>query len=287
MTVVISPNLVLVPGQDFDADNPIIGWENLVDPSTVTAAAVADDSPVSDTDHPVANLGNTSTYLRFQQDTPAEDFYIQTLLPGTSDVDYVAFAGHNFGSLQRALQLYGALSLDMNGDPVYSALTNEMTVGNNTPLLFRFTPAPYIALKLVVKSTVGGADDIARAAVMYAGKLLVLERKIQVSFTPLPYGRNSDVNTNRSERGQFLGRVLTSAWVETSATIMYLSPSWYRSDMDDFLEAAQTEPFFFAWAPLSYPKEVGYAWCLENPRPEIHEPTGYIQVTLSMQGIVE
>lgn len=289
MTVVISTSLILSPDDGFDEDNPVIGWENLVTPASVTAGATADNSAVADASYPIANLANTSTYQRFQQDTGGESFWIEIDLDGSQDVDYVAVAGHNFGSKQRAVRVWGALSVDSNGDPEFAAVTQEIIPGNDTPLLFRFTPAPYIALRLYVVSSTSLTSDIAYASVLYAGKLLVLERKIQVSFTPLPYGRRSDVISNRSERGHFLGRTIVGAWVESSATFQYLSPDWYREYMDDFLDAAQTEPFFFAWAPVSYPREVGFAWLMEDAEPQIHVagPTGYMQVTLNMQGIVE
>lgn len=287
MGVVISDNLVLNPEVDFDADNPIIGWENLVEVTNINAGAVADDSVVADSDHPVVNLANQSTYQRFQQDTGGEDFWIQVTLDGSQDVDYIAIAGHNFGSKQRAVRVWGALTFDSNGDPDFEALVPEIIPGDNSPLMFRFDPAPYVALRLYVLSSVGGVEDIAFASVMYAGKLLVLERKIQVSFTPLKYARRAEVTSNRSERGHFLGRTIVGAWVETSATIMYLSPDWYREYMDPFIEAAQTEPFFFAWAPQSYPNEVGYAWMMDDTPPSIHIVQGHFQITLPMQGIVE
>lgn len=287
MTVVISDSLILVPGADFDADNPVIGWNNLVDVGNVSSGAVADDAAIEDIDYPTVNLANQSTYQRFQQALGGEDFWIQVTLDGDTDVDYLAVAGHNFGSKARALRVWGAIDFDINGDPDFTELTQELIVDDNSPLLFRFTPAPYIALRLYVLSSTEASDDIAYAAVLHVGKLLVLERKLQVTFTPLKYGRRSEVLSNRSERGHFLGRTLIGTWVETSASIMYLSPDWYREHMDPFVKAAQTEPFFFAWAPLSYPKEVGYAWLMGEAEPVIHTPVGHIQITLQMQGVTE
>lgn len=287
MSVVISDNLVLNPTTDFDANNPIIGWHNLVELSSVTTGDPIDDSEVENSNYPTGNLANPSSYLRFQQSDAEQNFYIQTTLPGTSLVDYVAIAGHNFGSIYRAVQVFGATTLDAYGEFAFEELTQETIPPDNSPLLFRFKPDYYLALRVVVRSTIGGNNDIGRAAVLYAGKLLVLERKIQVSFVPINYGRRVEVQSHRSERGAFLGRTLTGAWVETSANIMYLSPDWYRTYMEPFMKVSTTRPFFFAWAPLSYPREVGYVWLMDNAEPVIHLTTGHMQVNLLMQGIVE
>jgi len=291
VTIIISDNLVLTLQQEegFDSNNPIIGWQNLVTPSNLSSGSTYNDDPVEDELYPTANLANTSTYQRFQQTNGGESFWIQVDLNGNQDVDYLAIAGHNFGSKQRSVQVFGALGFDSNGDPDFMELTDAFIPGDNTPLIFRFVPGKYIAIRLNVESSTQAVNDIAYAAVMYVGKLLVMERKIQVSFVPLNYGRRADVTSNRSERGHFLGRTVVGSWLETSATFMYLSPDWYRDNMDDFLKAAQTEPFFFAWAPETYPEEAGYAWLMDNAEPMIHVPgdVPYMQVTLNMQGIVE
>jgi hypothetical protein len=494
---------------EIDLDNPIIGWENLVDVSNISSGNPTTGAAVENTNFPTINLANTSSYLRFQQLTPGEAIFLQANFDGSRPIDYLGLAGHNFGSSARALSLYGATDLVNNaflrlllhmdgtdastsfvdssptpktftspsgsnaqidtaqskfggasglfdgvgdyittpdhadfalgssdftidcwfrvndaggttlnlagqcdnaatattisfnirrrptntiratvnvgstafncdgalgftnalnpgwhhlafvrtgstlklfidgvqdgtvavtgsvndsanelavgrngetpgsewngwidefcirvgtakwtsnfsppvfansnpGSPEFFLLTSELIVADNTPLLFRFSVANYNAIRIVATSTSG--LDTAYAAVMFVGKLLVMERKLQVTFTPLPYGRKSDIVGSRAERGQFLGRVIVGAWVESTANFMYLSPDWYRDNMDAFLEASQTEPFFFAWAPVSYPFEVGYAWAMDVPTPQIHNPIGIIQVTIPMQGIVE
>jgi hypothetical protein len=45
------------------------------------------------------------------------------------------------------------------------------------------------------------------------------------------------------------------------------------------------EPFFFAWSPLTYPDEVGYAWVTNDPQPQINEPTGEIDISLQLGAV--
>ena len=286
MTVVISDDLVLASVQEFDADNPIIGWQNLVTTGNITSLNPNTLGTVEDPNYPTINLANTSTDQRFQQLTAGEDIAIDISLNGTQNVDYVGIAGHNFGTLARSLRVYGATTVDGSGDPVYSAITQEVIPGNDSPLLWRFASAAYLAIRVIAQTTLSTpATDVAYAAVLYVGELLVLERKIQVAFTPITMGRKADVITNVSERGRFLGRTVIGSWRETRAAIGFMSPDWYRENMDPFVENSITEPFFFAWAPVSWPLEVGYVWTMDIPMPEIQDPTGILRIVLDLQGI--
>lgn len=171
------------------------------------------------------------------------------------------------------------------GDPQFLPLVTPFIPADNSPILVRFPEDIYIDIEVLATAP---DDDTgpARAAVFYCGELLVVQRKLQTSFTPINMGRRSEVLGQRSERGQFLGRQIIGAWVESSANIRYMTAEWYREFMDDFIASTETRPFFFAWAPVSYPLEVGYAWAMEVPQPEIFDPSGLIGVTIQMQGIV-
>lgn len=285
MPVVISDSIVVSSIEEFDADNPLVGWDNLVTTSNVTATRSDTGAVAENTEYPATNLANTSTYLRFQQLTAGQSINLNVTLNGLEPVDYLAVAGHNFGTAGRSIKVQGATGFDGSGNPVYYDLTQEVILGENTPLLFRFTEAPYVAIRLALVSL--NTTGVVYATTLFVGKLLVLERKIQVAFTPLPLGRRADVVNSRSERGQFLGRLVIGEWTESAATITHMTPDWYRENMDPFVEAAITEPFFFAWAPVSYPLEVGYAWLKEVAVPEIMNPIGILSITLDMQGIVE
>lgn len=286
MGVIFSDSLVPNPAESLlDYDNPLIGWHNTVNVGNVFAGKVSDNSEAEDPDYPTSNLANPNTYQRFQQSTSGESFWLQCEPQTLQDIDYVAIAGHNWGTLARQIAVFGALERDNADEPVFYPLISPITPTDDTPLIIRFTPAPYLAIRIVVESTLGGDDDIARATIMYVGKLLIMERKIQVSFTPLVYGRRSNVVSHRSVTGHFLGRTMLGSWTESQATFMWMSPNWYRQFMDPFLKQAQTNPFFFAWAPISYPSETGFAWLTDIAEPQIHSPTGHIQVSLMMQGI--
>ena len=283
MPIVISEDLVATVTTGA-LNNPSIGYINYVTVANITTFNPDDDTEIEDAEHPTINMANPSTYLYFQQDTAGEDAAVQVLLDGLNLVDYIGIAGHTFGSGARRVQLFGATQLDEYSQPVYSALSDQQIFGSDQPIMYRFDPDYYVGLKLVAEAT---TTDTLQIAVVYVGKLLVSERMIQVAFTPITMGRKRDVTNQRGEAGSFLGRMMIGQFVESAAHISHMSPSFYREEFDPFVNEAGTEPFFFAWAPIDWPLEVGYAWLMEEPIPEIHDPTGLMQITLRMQGIVE
>ena len=124
-------------------------------------------------------------------------------------------------------------------------------------------------------------------AVVYVGKLLIMERGIDINPThvPLPYGRKFKIATGMSETGNFLGRIVTQEHRQTMAEFKWITPAWYRETMDPFLEACPTTPFFWAWNPDEYPEESGYGWMINEPMPETDPITRRVHVTLEFKGI--
>jgi len=289
--IVISESLVLsATDADFDTDNPLILWDNKVSTSNIRSADVATGvAVVEDPSYPTINMANPSTggLNYFKQLSAGQSIFFEWMdVNNDEDIDCLAVAGHNFGDGLRVLQVYAATTVDGSGDPVYATVTQDVVVANNWPLMFRFTADVYIAVKLVM--TASGTSDKVRAAVLSVGKLLICERKVQATFTPLPYGRKRQVTSGMSESGQFLGRNVVGQKVETSCTLAFMSPDWYRDNFEPFADASGTATFFFAWAPVSYPLEVGYAWLMNDAIPQIsHTYPELFQITLDMQGIVE
>lgn len=278
--VVISSSLVLTPGVDgINADNPLIGYETIVTSGNVTATT-------ADTDWPASNLANPSTYLKWKADpgSPVADEYLTVIPDSAEDIDYVGIAGHNFGTGQMPVSIE---YLDETMSPAtWVELITETLLPDDGPALFRFTPQPLVAIRVRIQpslATVPVAPAV--AAVLYVGKLLILQRRIYVGHTPIPYGRRLNVANHRSIAGAFLGRIVLSETTETSVDLQNLTPAWYRSYFEPFLQAAREIPFFFAWRPGAYPREVGFAWLTGDPQPSNQLANGMMQVSFDMAGI--
>ncbi len=270
MSLVISQNFVLndsTPEFPVTLDHPVIGWHNVVTSTNVVANS-------ADPDFPASNLANPATHLDWRADATGLQ-YVTVTIDTVDALDYVGIAGHNFGSEQIPISILDSLG---------NTLVDEVLLADDSPVLFRFTAQSLAGITLALNATSG---QLPRAAVLYVGKLLVLERKIYVGHTPLTQARRFNVQNGRSESGKFLGRIVLGAWRESVIPLSLLSPGWYRDHGgDEFLAVAAETPFFFGWRPQSYPYEIGYCWLLEDPMPVPVAPSNRIAFDLKVGGIV-
>lgn len=278
MSVVISGSLVLTDtvsgGGVINADNPVIGWRNLVTTANVSATS-------ADADYPETNVANPSTALRWQGavSSPAMDDYLTFALDTEELVDYLAVARHNFYSAQIAVSvevLNEAMSPD-NWDEIVSPVIPP----NDGPLLFRFTPQGIASIRLRMQP----GTAVPRAAVVYCGDLLVLQRRIYVGHTPINFGTQLSVANHRSISGDFLGRIVLSEKTMTQIALENLTPDWYRTYLEPFRVAAKEIPFFFAWRPSSYSYEVGFVWVPNDPRPQNQLANGMVSFSMDIEGV--
>jgi hypothetical protein len=279
MSIVISSGYVISASQSgggvINADNPLIGWRNLA-----TAGNITTDTEV--VGFPASNMANPSTNLRWvgEVSSPEADEYVTVATDSVDDMDYIAIARHNLGSAQIPVSVE---FFDVSASPPgWDELIAPVLLPNDGPALFRFPPQALASIRLRLQP--GSAAPT--IAVLYTGKLLVLQRRIYVGHTPINYGRSTKITNARSESGNFLGRIVLNQKTETAVALTNMTPDWYRANMEPFIQAAVEAPFFFAWRPSSYPREVGYAWLTGDPKPSNQLANGFMNVDLQMSGVV-
>jgi len=277
MALIVSSNLTLTATDEsaLSLDHPIIGWDNIVSTSNVSATT-------SDSMFPVSNVANPATHLYWQVGgafSPAIYEYVTIVPPSADPVDYVAIARHNLGSLGIPVEIG---YFNTASPPVWTTLVAESTLGSDSPALFRFTAQSLNSLSI----RLGPTSLLAKIAVVYAGKLLVLPRKIYQGLVPINYGRVAKVTSGRSEAGQFLGRIVTQEFVKDSVPLSLIDPAYFRAHIADFLVDSKERPFFIAWRPQTYPAEVGYCHMTNDPAPINDPPHGLVAMTLEMTGII-
>lgn len=274
--LVISRDLVLSESEDINLTHPLIGWHNLVTTSSIVATTQEDD-------YPVTNLANPSTNLKWKGivNSPAADEYLTVTTNEIDPTDYIAVAGHNWGSAAIAVSVG---YFDTSSPPVWVELVEEVLLADDGPALFRFELQSLATISFRLRP----GDAAPEAAVVYAGTLLVMERSFPAPalHTPIDFGRETSVVNGMSESGKFLGRIVVAAHAESVAEFQYLTPDWYRSYFDPFLTAAKEYPFFFAWNPDEYAAEVGYAWLINSPKPSVDTVTRRHHISLQMRGVV-
>lgn len=279
--IIISNDVVANTPVWADLNSPVFGIHNLVTEGSLWA-----DS--EDQEHRLANLTDPNTWQYWRPDPGSGDSYANLAVSasGLEPLDYVGIARHNFGSARIMFSILGVTSYDSNGDPEYVPLIDWTLVANDAPIIVRLPEANYITIHIVLDFGTYGTD-IPRIAVLYVGKLLVSERRIYVGHSPITLNRQHDIVAGRSENANFLGRIVLQERNSTQVALQNLTPDWYRTYFDPFVDEAVTRPFFFAWRPMSYPNEVGYAWLRDDPSPSNQSPNGMMQVGLNLAGIVK
>lgn len=269
MTIYISSGVVLTDG-GANANSPVIGYENRATISNIS-------STTENTDYPVTNLANPSTTSIWKSTSTSTDEYVTVVIDSVDQIDYVGVAAHNFGSAVVTV----SVEVQATDGGSWVEVNAEAVPGDDRAIIFRFTPQSVYAVRLRMQPT--GTEP--QAAVMYVGKLLLLQRNIYVGHTPITYGRNNKIVTGFSENGNFIGRVVLHEKLETSVSMQNITPSWYRTNMDPFIIASKEDPFFFSWRPDTYPLETAYGVITGNPKPVNQLGNGMMQIDFNVTGV--
>ncbi len=92
---------------------------------------------------------------------------------------------------------------------------------------------------------------------------------------------------NMSDGGYDLGRTIMRDGVQNKISVKHLPADWVRNALVPALDIMDTNPFFFAWRPGTYPTEVAYVWTEGNrPSPMNTGPGSLMSVDFDVRGIV-
>lgn len=247
----------------------------------MTAANVA--STTADADFPITNVANPATHLKWVATYNTGDEVITFTINDT--VSYIGVAKHNWGTLGVPVSVEYSTT---NSPSDFVAVISPQVLTDDLPIIFRFLPVAVSQIRIKIAVTDSSAlSAYPEAAVIYVGRLLVLERSIKIGagHTPITYGRRTNIVNGMSESGNFLGRIVLGESRMSKAEFEWFTSAFYRASIDDFLDAAQEVPFFWAWSPDEYPAETGYCWLTNDAEPEVDPATRRIALTLEMRGV--
>src|SRR5690349_13320423 len=130
--IVISSSLSLAD-VDYPLTYPVIGWDNRVDANNVSALNGYDVG------FPFTNLANPSTNLKWigadEDIAPAIEYVSVDGLDtdnNLENVDYLAIAGHNFGTTQSTLSVG---YFDPDSPTEWRELVGEIIPAHNGPII--------------------------------------------------------------------------------------------------------------------------------------------------------
>jgi hypothetical protein len=271
--------MAVIVGQNSPADDnppgvPLIGYHNIVTSANITSTTAV-------TGFPISNVANPATHLFWRGGVTTGDELLTITTGFAGPIDYVGIAGHNLGSAQIPVTI-----TDTGSSPP-AILVSETLLPDDAPAILRFAPGVYSAIQIRLNLSFLAEGTAPQIAVIYLGKLLILERgiKVDVEHVPITFGRRTSIVNGMSETGNFLGRIVLSEHRESRAEFFGFTPDFYRSQIDVFLDAAQEFPFFWAWAPAEYPLETGFVWLLANAEPGVSPDHRRISLVLEMAGI--
>lgn len=263
-----------ITSQTVEYGNPIIGYQSILTIDNVTADSDPDATPV-------VNLVNEQTHQYWESESLDEQFiYFENT--GLDPIDYIGIARHNLGSGNIAYQLQAS---DGNSPESWTDITSLFNAADDKAIIHFFNEVEYPTFRLRLIPYAGSPSFEPRIAHIKLGQALVLPQTIYVGHSPVTLNRRTDIITNTSENGQFLGRVQKRQYLETSVDMTHITPSFYRDSIDPFVEHAITGAFFFAWRPVQYPTEVGFGWTGGDISPSNQMSNGMMQFSFNMKAV--
>lgn len=266
MSIYISSAIVLGDiTPSLPANNPKVGYHNLVTVGNLTATS-------SQSDYPISNASNPSTREIWKSNSLSVQYVTVTV---TAEADYVGIARHNLASAGVSVMLQST-----DDGSVWDDVA-EFIPADDDPFIILFDKEVKEGYRLKLTPD----EEYPTIGVIYLGEILTLQRRIYIGHTPITYGRVSTVSNGRSETGEYLGRITRNTYREATIQQQNVDPDFYRESMEPWIESAISEPFFFAWRPEDYPDEVGYVWATGDAQMSNQRGNGMIQFSLSVQGV--
>lgn len=260
---------MIIYSNGYNKDNrPIIAFQSKALSSNTIATS-------ENSSYPVINLTNPNENQRWESSTSAEQYITVTL--DNENIDYVAFAGHNFSDDDFSL------SVETFDGSVWTERVEPQMVSDNKPVMMIFDEINCQGVRLKISSS----DTTPTISVFYVGKTLKMERNVYVGHKPINYAKKSNVVNGMSESGRFIGRIVVGENYNTDVEIDNITPNFFREKINPFFIDAEENPFFFAWRPLSYPDEVGYAWLRDNGVMTNQRSNGFVNISFPISAIVD
>jgi hypothetical protein len=269
MVMIFSDSYVLSAQPDFNRTNPVLGWDNQI----TAAGTVADFEELN---FPATEMANPSTNL-FWRSTSLDEQYITFDLDDERTNNYIGIARHNFGSGGVVV----SVEVQLFDESDWTQLIDGFVVADDNPIFIRFLDVA--ALRMRIKLT--PLATIPEVAVVFIGTLLVIPMEIPAGHTPLIDGIVTNTTDGLSESGDYLGSIVLGQKLASTVSFQYLNSAWYRASMRPFIKNGRGTPFFFSGFPDSFPREAGYAWLTNDPRPDFID-NEWVNITLAMGGII-
>lgn len=165
--------------------------------------------------------------------------------------DYLAIYRHNLGTVG------GIFYLEYSNDGLAWSLATPLITGttDNELKINLFTAVTARYWRVVFNLYTATPFYV---GVVMLGRKLPLYRGMVGGFTVPRHGRKNDIVNQKTEGGQFVGRVKTSQGARSRINFRHITQAWVRSYWEAFVEHAELLPFLFSWNHDAYPQDAVY-----------------------------
>lgn len=262
MAVVISSAMVASETTAIPLTHARIGYHKVS--GTISASTEASGFLASSAD-------NELTYSHWKPSAlPA---WWEITLDTAEEVNYFGIAAHTLGTNSTAIKAQyhdGTSWVDID----------ETLPADDSTIMFIFDNVFSSRFRVYLTGSA-----VPKIGVIYIGKLLEMQRAIYGGHSPINLSRITVTRPNSSERGQWLGRSIVRSGLTGDFSWSNLTAEWYREYFDPFVEHARTKPFFIAWRPATFPKEVAYVWTSRDITPSNSGRRNLMDVSFSAGGL--
>lgn len=188
---------------------------------------------------------------------------------------YAGLAAHNLGSTGATVTC-----------SVGGSLVGSISPDDDSAILFLFANATTTNVSFAIS----GGSAAPQIAVAQAGEVLEMPRLCNFVGLPISESETITYRHQQSIAGDVLGRAVMGAQLDFQVVIPYL-PETFKAASGDITWAGfkkhveGTGPFFIASKPSSYPDDVAYARCVEQPRFERSMPNAGSSGTVTLNCI--
>lgn len=245
---------------------PRIMYDNLLVQGTVVASN-------ENVDNPVENLFDYRT----------DDFFTQGANMTNVDLTLSSAAGANYFVFYNSdlADNNGTIKLQYWNGSAYVDATSNIAVTGAAPYVTFFDKKTSDKWRIVID-----ADAPSSIGLAAFGEYLAVERGLYIGFTEPVLARDTELLSNTSDGGNFIGQSVIRKGIDTTLNIEFASDAWVRDSWLPFVKFAELKPFFFAWDAVNYPTEAAFCKATSFGKP-VHTHYGYMAVNLGVRGLVE
>ena len=263
MTVIFETSYSLPSGDEPLTHARIAHANNWLAGGTVTASS-------TETGYFPAAPTTTLTYQRWKPTSATGTWEYEHT--ASAECDYACLAAHTLGtsgSTIKAQYWDGAAWAD---------LCAATAITDDSPIMIIFEPVT--ATRWRINITAGtSAPEI---GCIKFGSALQMQQAIYGGHSPIHFARENVLRSNRSDNGEYLGRVEQRSYFQNTYSWTHLKADWIRTYWSDLQKAIEQDAFWIAWRPGDY-GEVGFGHVEAMPVPANMGVKNYMQVDMTVR----